>query len=351
MNPPFDLSNILANVQTVGCAPRRPLLEHDSDHDFILRIDNSTLETFQTCQRAAEFYCVERREAPSTPALLFGSAIHEGLAVLYGGPRTTERITDAVQATLNHMRTYYSPSADEWRTPQLACETMIAYCETYANELIRPVIADDGKRFVERPFSLHVGTITIDATLPYPARKLTDAIDSDEPLYIRKLHIFWSGRLDLAVTENDDNVWVTDHKTTSIGGNDFFADFQLSQQMNGYVWALRRLLPKRNIVGTIINAIIQRKPTKTGKQLEFRRESVYQPLWMEKEWVSDMLTNVERFAHSLVTGKFPKSTKWCFGKYGRCKYHEVCTIQPELRMSFLHGINYQNVTWSPLSDR
>jgi hypothetical protein len=77
----------------------------------------------------------------------------------------------------------------------------------------------------------------------------------------------------------------------------------------------------------------------------------YQPEWMQNEWKQDMLSGVEQFMHSVTNNKFPKATKWCFGKYGKCKYHDVCTSPPNLRHAFLHGINYQNVTWSPLNDR
>lgn len=341
-------NNLLSDIpSTFDDKPKRPLLEHDKDHDYILRIDNTTLERFQTCARSAEFYCVNRRQSRDSAALAFGGAIHEGLAVLYRDG--FNQITKAVEVTLAKIKSTWQPEADEWRTPQLACETIIDYAEKYKHDTIKP-ITYDGELFVERAFSLYLGSIHLDRTLPQTAFELgvTMSEGQDQPLYINKLHILWSGRLDMAVTEGDDNVFVLDHKTTSIMGDQFFADFQLSQQMLGYVWAMRKLLPERNVIGTIVNAIAQRKPTKTGKSLEFKRQTFFQNLWMQEEWERDVMAGIERFVHSLCVGFFPKSPKWCFGKYGKCPYHEVCTLPPDLRMSLLNSGEYVNVTWSPL---
>lgn len=340
----FD--NLLAGVPSrYDAKPKRPLLEHDRDDDYILRIDNTTLEKFQACSRASKFYCVDRRQLRDSPALAFGGAIHEGLAVLYR--EGFGAVTSAVELTMTTLREKYSPNSDEWRTPQLACETILDYVDKYRNEHIKPVIFE-GAPFVEKPFSLYVGEIHVDATLPYTYADLSDKKDSTELMYINKIHILWTGRLDMAITENDDNVFVLDHKTTSIGGVQFFSDFILSQQMLGYSWALRRLMPARNILGMVVNAIIQRKPTKTGKALEFVRQTYFHQKWMQDEWVQDVMSEISRFVNCLTTGFFPKATKWCFEKYGRCPYHEACTLPPDMRETFINSDEYVNVTWSPL---
>jgi len=339
----FD--NLLANVPSrFDDKPKRALLEHDRDHDYVLRIDNTTLERQQTCPRSSQFYCVDRRQARASSALSFGGAIHEGLAVLYRDGFGA--ITPAVDACLKHLQLTYAPEADEWRTPQCACETLLDYVQHYQRDDIRPVIYNSAP-FVEKAFSLHVGSINLDKTLPYTYAQLTDSPDTEQ-MYIQNLHILWSGRLDIAATQGDENVFVVDHKTSSIGGDQFFADFLLSQQMLGYAWALRKLMPESNIVGTIVNAILQRKPTKTGKALEFKRQTYFQSKWMQDEWQADVIASIEQFVHHLCQGFFPKYTKWCFGKYGKCPYHEVCTLPPDMREAFLGSSEYVNVTWSPL---
>jgi hypothetical protein len=324
--------------------PKRPLLVHDRDHDFILRIDNSTLETFQTCSRSAFYYCVERRQRHPSPALAFGGAVHEALEHIYRYGYTAADA--AMQRGLDYLHAAAPPSPDEWRTPAYLIETLQAYVKHYSlNDAIVPYNPDNNP-YVEIPFSLSLGEVIIDAELPYTYAQITDQ-DSTEPCFINKLTIMWSGKIDIAAHYGDHRVYVVDHKTTSIAGPTFFSDFMLSQQMVGYNWALRKILDSP-IAGTIVNALIIRKPTRTGKGIEFERQTYFHQDWHVTEWQSDVLSEVSRFIYSLTNDSWPKLTKWCFGKYGKCPYHEVCTLPPIQRHIMLSSPEYVNVTWSPL---
>lgn len=320
-------------------APKRMFLEREGDtDDYVLRIDNSTLETFQGCSRAAMYYCVERRQRPPSAALAFGGAIHVGLEVLYRfGFQSLSVAIIKCQEKLDEIK-FRDPN--EWRTPSVAERTLRKYVDTYAaHDPIAPLVIDD-KPFIEKPFSLVIGEI-----------ELNTHILSLDNLYIAKLTILWSGRIDIAAHYGDANVYVVDHKTSSMGGMQFFKDFMLSQQMVGYNWALRKLLPDANVVGTVVNAIIQRKPTPTGKALEFQRQVFFHTPWHISEWEKDVMSEIERFLGCLLVDYFPKCTKWCFGKYGQCPYHDVCTLPPAQRHIMLDSSEYTNVTWSPLEDR
>jgi hypothetical protein len=329
--------------------PRRPLLEHLKDHDYVLRIDNSTLEYFQSCARAAEFYCVQRRQAVPSAALTFGGAIHLGLEVFYR--EGFSALDKAIDVTVKYLEALTFRDPEEWRTPAIAEDTIRKYHAKYASyDPIEPIRVD-GVPFIEKPFSLTLGEILVDAEIPYDPDLLTDSVSGPDALYIHNLTIFWSGRIDIAAHYGDQHVYVVDHKTSSIGGPQFFADFMLSQQMVGYNWALRQLLPSHHIVGTVVNAIIQRKPTRTGRALDFERQTYFHTDWHVAEWRTDVIHHVENFLHSLLSGYFPKCTKWCFGKYGKCPYHDVCTLPPEQRAIMLATPSYTNVTWSPLDYR
>jgi len=327
-------------------APKRALLEHVHNHTYALRIDNSTLETFQTCSRAAKFYCVDRRQRLPSGALAFGSGFHLALDTIYTKGYAAE--AEAIDLALAYLSANATPNPDEWRTPALLQDAIKAYCKEYRdNDAISPIKLN-GTPLVEIPFSLTLGEIELNRHLPFTYADLTDD-DRTELMYIDKLIILWSGRIDIAGNYGDNDVYVIDHKTTSIGGPQFFADFYLSQQMVGYNWALRQILPEHKIVGTVVNAIIQRKPTRTGKGLEFARQTYFHQDWHVSEWQDDVMHEVERFVFSLVENSFPKATKWCFGKYGRCPYHEVCTLPPDQRRFMLDSREYINVTWSPLT--
>lgn len=335
-------------------APKRPLLEHVPDetnpHVYALRIDNTTLEYFQACSRASEYYTINRRQAVPGAALSFGGAIHLGLETFYREGYSPTSLTKAIAITVDYLAKTSFRDPDEWRTPAIAEDTIRKYFTHYsAFDPIKPIEVE-GKPFIEKGFSLILGEIDVNAELPYSSKQLTSSSDPDN-IFVSKLIILWSGRIDIAATCGDPSIYVVDHKTSSIGGAQFFADFMLSQQMVGYNWALRQLLPDHNIAGTIVNAIIQRKPTKTGRALEFERQTYFHTDWHVAEWKTDVMHYIENYIHSLSTGYFPKCTKWCFGKYGKCAYHDVCTLPPPQRHIMLNSAEYTNVTWSPLDDR
>lgn len=328
--------------------PKRPLLTHDSANDYVLRIDNTTLEIFQGCPRAAQFYCVNRRQALPTAALQFGGAVHVGLETLYRDG--FHAITFAIEAALANLDEIKFRDPDEWRTPMVLQDTLEKYVAKYSiNDPCKPIKVE-GVPFIERPFALVLGEIEVNLTLPYTEDQLTQN-GNDEPIYINKLTILWTGRIDIAANYGDAHVYVVDHKTSSIGGPQFFADFMLSQQMVGYNWALRHMLPNHKILGTVVNAIIQRRPTKTGRALEFERQVYFHTAEHVAEWEQDVMAQVATFVNSLVEGFFPKQTKQCFGKYGKCPYHDVCTLPSNQRHFILDSVEYSNVTWSPLDAR
>jgi hypothetical protein len=349
----FDLDEPLDLNEQKGLphvnAIKRPLLEHDKDHDYILRIDNTTLEIFQGCPRAAEFYCVNRRQAIPSAALQFGGAVHVGLEHLYR--HGFHELSFAIDAALKNLDEIKFRDPEEWRTPLVLQDTLEKYVEKYGGDDAVKPIKVDGEKFIERPFSLVLGEIEINDKLSYSSQTLTQTGNETEGLYIAKLTILWSGRIDIAANYGDAHVYVVDHKTTSIGGPQFFADFMLSQQMVGYNWALRRMLPSHAVLGTVVNAIMQRRPTKTGRALEFERQVYFHTKWHIEEWERDVMSQVETFVHSLNEGFFPKQTKQCFGRYGKCPYHDVCSIPPNQRHLILGSDEYSNVTWSPLDAR
>lgn len=348
MNEPnpfgFDPNEAGLPAQKEG---KRPLLEHISGDDYALRIDNSMLEVFETCPRSAEYYAVNRRQAPPSAALAFGGAIHEGLAILYKQGFTRANLAEAIDATTNYL--LKNPVApDQWRTPELACDILREYFDKYElTDPIKPIMIE-GEIGVERRFSLALGVIDVNAVIDQPVQLLTNRTDIDIPdTAIKRIHVLWTGRMDIACTHLSDVISVCDHKTSSMGGPTFFQDFQLSQQTHGYCWAVSKLIGKP-VTSFILNAIIQRKPSRTGKNLTLERQFYKYEEAHLQEWERDVMAHVENFVHCLYTNYFPKNTKWCMGKYGRCQYHDICTLPPEQRLVMLNSSLYQNVSWSPL---
>lgn len=326
---------------------KRPILipVDPENHIYALRIDNTTLSTHTSCNRAGQYYAITRRQATPKAALAFGNAIHVGLEHFYKGLDINSCCQKILDALVD-----YSPDESEWRTPTLAVETMLAYAKHYhlAQDFV-PHRRTDGSLAVEIPFSLPLGEFPINAHFPMPRSFYTGENIPDEPPhpYVSTLQVYWTGKIDLIDNPIGD-AFVVDHKTSSIGGSQFFSDFELSHQMIGYNWAARQLFPELNIRGTVINALIQRKPTRTGTAREFSRVTHFVSDWHVEEWKRDMGLLIRSFLTNLIQSYFPRNTSHCFGKYGRCPYHDVCTLPPNQRSIMLSTSSYTDVVWSPL---
>ena len=185
----------------------------------------------------------------------------------------------------------------------------------------------------------------------------------EKKVFVTRIHLAWSGRMDVIAHANNMNR-VVDHKTTSIAGDQVIQDFHLSNQTVGYVWAARQLWPDLDIRGFAANFIHLKKPTKGSTGLMdkgprggepslnfFRAYFEYSPDRLA-QWVTNVQHILSDFIHSLSRGYFPAHTKWCFGKYGACPYHVSCVEDdPRVRDRILQSDMFKPVTWNPLADR
>jgi len=338
----FQFPDLNEVFTTPPVKPKRPLLTRiGTSHDFLLQLDNTTSSIMHTCPRASKYYTIERRQKPDRAPLIFGGAIHAGLEVVH--KFGYEQEAAGVQALLNYFEQNPYNTAGQWRTPSYAVEAFRKYCSYWSlMDNLTPI----GPDWVEKAFALNIGSFDINDTLPFTYSEITDE-DSDEPVYIATLHVQWTGKIDIGAHNGDRNIWVVDHKTSSMGGPSFFADFQLAQQTHGYMWAMQEILG-HPISGFILNALIIRQPTRTGKGIEFDRKTYEYSQESIVEWKQDMLHSVEAYVHALCNDAFPKYTSWCMGKYGACQYHDICTLPAAQRRFMLYSDYFANVTWSPL---
>lgn len=336
------------NIGSHKETPRKPLLIHLEGDDYALRIDNSSLEYFTTCARSAEYALLRGRVPKPKAALQYGSAIHKALEMLYtrktlGSSVTMGEIQVEMEKEFSH-----DVGPGEWRTPEKALDTITRYANKYRGVDNFTVALDgNGKPMVEIPFSYPIGQIPINATLPY-SKDLLLGEGGPEKLYVNTIHVFWTGKIDMVV-EMEGDLWVVDHKTSSILGGTYWKDFELSQQTIGYVWACEQMLG-RPLKGLLLNVIIGRRPTKTGVSVDFERKRYMYPPHAKEEWIENTMYLVSDAVSYLTRGFFPKMTKWCVGKYGLCPYHDVCTLPPNQRDFLLNSDEYVNNTWSPLDE-
>lgn len=341
----------------------RELLTHLHGDDYLLVVDNSAIETFTTCNRYAYHYLVHAREGHArNAALTFGGAIHVGLEHIERDEgREAWSETDTAKYVVQYFQDNPTPT-DEYRNPVTALEVLAAYRERRKlPDYQWEVVSDNQGPLIERPFEIPLGVLEVNSEIHLP--------HWENARFVGKVHVAWAGRIDEVVHVHNLNR-VADHKTTSIAGDQFTGDFHLNNASIGYVWAGQQLWPEKNISGFCLNAIHLRKPiagvplTSPGPRggkpaLDFFRAYFDYSQERINAWEDNAMTLVEDFLTCLVREQergagrgFPMHTKWCFNKYGKCQFHDVCTVdQHEARMRLLHSEMYKNVTWDPTLER
>lgn len=341
-----DLLDIsLEDTKPVQNLPRKKLLTHLDGDDYILRMDNTALENFLSCDRAAFYRLILGRTSGGTSALTYGSAIHAALEYYYTHGLDLQAMLRAGEAEFAKS----PPEVGEWRNYDTFEAAIKGYLSHYGlhtqHDVFTPVIHLD-QVCVERRFEDHLGEVEINAELPFSRELLVIDSEDPSPLYIRKLHIVWTGVIDILAHQGE-HLWVVDHKTTSIEGPSYYDAFNLSQQFVGYTRAAQKILGVP-VSGALLNCIIGRKPTKTGTSLAFSRRYYPYSKWLIDEWQSEILVLVADFVDRLRSGLFPKRTLWCTNKFGTCPYMSVCQMEPEHRLMMLNSSNYTNYVWDPL---
>lgn len=361
LTDPLSLSIPLASPSREAdpSLPTRRLLQPSPSHpdDYILEIDNSSLEVFTTCPRSAENYLVRSRESSRDgSATSFGKLFHscEELRLRHG---FCEAVAERQRELVYNHFLHAPPTPGDHRTPERMLQVLRLYNERYANDRWHEkVLTHESEQMVERSFKVELCTLPLNCLLPYSMAQLVTERDGEawteevgtEGFHVSSLHILWTGRID-AVLSSDDSLWVVDHKTSSIGGPQYFEDFRLSNQTVGYCWAAQKLLGLP-VSGLILNAIIMRRPTKAGKDNEFDRRNFWYSADRLREWEENAKNVVSDFVANLIRGFFPQHTKWCCAKYGICQYHENCSLPRENRSADLASSLYRNVTWNPITE-
>lgn len=323
--------------------------------DDALFIDNSSLERFTTCPRSAQYYiCNKRESSDERIALSFGKAIHKILEARYKHnpnvvtkvPGISEHDTNEIMlaAARDAFADWKNDDAEEFRNFSTAVTFIEKYNSHYPMEGFEVLRLPDGNPAIEVPFAVPLGELEING--PLLVRNPAGDIAEKE---FSTLKIIWTGRIDLII-KREGNIFLMDHKTTSMMGPQYFKEFDLSSQVYGYVWAASKLLNTR-ISGFLVNALAFRKPTPKGKPYEFQRYPVSVDTSLVSEWVDDCLHIVSDFIEQARRGYMPKHTKWCVGKYGPCPYIPICSLPPQGgREIMLSSGNYKDVLWNPLDN-
>lgn len=323
----------------------------DSDH-LILRIDWSSLSDQLSCNRLAEFKLVHSKSRATTPALVFGAAMHSALELYYKRGRLCDKsqlYTDAKLIIDKEFAESGLLASKDYRTPEYCLESFVRYVNFYKDEPFFATQYED-KPMVEFGFHFPLGeTLFNPRTFDlYTPGQLTTNADLEQAAprdKMIRLSIEWSGLVDGIFSDGDTN-YVVDHKTTSMISGDFFDTFEIATQPIGYVLACKRNLPEIPISGFMVNVIACRKPTKSGVSFEPMRRIYHYQEHHFQDWILDTLAIINELLFNLSENYFPRKTSWCAGKYGKCAFFDVCNLPPAMRMAQLE--TYQHNTWKPV---
>lgn len=342
-----------------------PLNLVDGDTLFI---DNSSLESFQTCPRQAQYsVSARRRAAVDRVPLRFGGITHKVLEPRYRSSEPMYAQTAPVQKEMISVaeREFlgvkqpdgsrvggWSPPSDDYRTFDMMLQVIQGYGTYYPYESFDVLRLPDGRPFVEFPFALPLGEIHVNAdflvqTLGFDSEGKIVKVGEPVVKFIAVLRIMWTGRIDLVYSMSG-GTYLMDHKTSSMATN--MQEFELSHQFYGYKWAVEQIL-KTPVTGCVINRIVVRKPTKTGQGTTFERKLIAFQDGLAADWRTDILHIIADYAEMVRRGHMPKHTGWCVGKFGACQFHKVCSLDTlEQRDLVLSSGEYEDNIWSPLTE-
>lgn len=287
-------------------------------------IDSTSLTTFQTCPTKHDLQMRQGYKSRyGSPALTFGGAIHAGAAEWHKGRgeiAALMAIEEAWPANYN---------VDDFRTKGKAIDVMRGYIRRYPSENFQV-------KMVEVPFLLDTG-MWCDCTnciwkgdIPEsPAIKVA----APSWLYDEKVFTGWEcpicqhpvesieyGGIFDGLIDFGGQIYILEHKTTSVMGSTYFNQFRPNNQISGYVWAGQQLSGSP-VSGALVNAmgVYAKGETKFDRQIIGRTTDEI------IEWKRNIQTVCSEIARAQHAKRYEMRTVSCT-MYGKCTFLEVCQL-------------------------
>jgi hypothetical protein len=305
---------------------------------------------WQTCPAKFEL-SIERHWQPrmKSAPLGFGAVIHEGLAEWYRGGMNSLNNLQRLDAAIAKIHEKFPKDhpVDDYRNLNNAERLMRQYANEYPGENFSVLQ-------IEVPFTLDLG-LSLSVCADIFALNLT----TGELVLMRKgcwhinewdalrcescgleLEVIEYGGIVDAITAFGQVLYVLEHKTTSQMGPLYFTQYQTSNQVTGYCWAVKGLSGGR-VGGANINAMCL---TSSGK-ITLKREMTNRNDQDFMRWKRYIQAECNAIARCRQTGIWPYRTEQCLGKYGLCSYHSVHTLSTELEQQRRLESDYEVREW------
>jgi len=350
-------------------------------HEIVM--DNSSFTNWDACYAKGVIAGALKKQGTRGEINLdFGSCVHEAMetkflggsiqdqvmAAIWSGEAVQSAKADGFEAPTeseHHDKWLRLPVNEGIKSQEQVRKLIAAYHVHYSMGDDYDVLYLDGKPMVEQSFRFPMGQVSIELA----TEELLQLFCVEGNTYNKgdtvTIQIYWQGKIDL-ICRWRNQLWVLDHKTTSVMGPKFMDSFYRASQMLGYFWACNELVrygyekfevktAEGNMVpvdgsklqGVLVNALAVRK---SGFQFETFPMPIPKP--NVEEWVDDTL---QRFGYLILqtadyyaTQNLVPTREHCVTKYGRCEFYDVCEAPAKMRKALLNSPTFKTSTWSPL---
>jgi len=315
-----------------GNAPKEMLsmtTEGDQTH---VKINFSSLDLIQTCPRKAYYTLVRKIRGGTSPALMFGTAVHKALESWYLTPLEQRIIpTNALDKAKLHLYSSDRPFGPDSEVPMYnAIHEFIMHSD--------PNVPDSDKRC-----QLNGIKILVEYFKRYKDDGLTVVSDSKGPMVERRvefpihvspdLKITYFGTVDV-ILENKQTgvVMVVDHKTTSALGSGFYNRVKPNHQYTGYVQGAQVDLGLDTNLFMINGLQVAKTKYDFARQVTERTEEDFEEL------KNAVLMNVRLFMTFHESGIWPQNAPQPCTMYGSCKFLKACEVPSNIRESVIRSL-------------
>lgn len=327
--------------------PRSPFVAASPNLQFAW--DSVSITIAKECPRRYQYKMLEgwqSKNPNSAIALAFGILVHSGIEGYHrlrtnGG--THEEATHIALQRLTSDPLYVQlPTEDEVqdakviaaedeendgvdlrnsrvRTRYYLWRTLVWYFEHYRLDPMEVVTRSDGQPAVELSFCVPVGFALSDGT-----------------------EVLLAGHLDKVVRFND-QLYVSDIKTTKSITTAWRQEFDLSHQMSGYTFGGRVAL-EEPVHGVVIDGIC----LQVGA-VKFARHFTQRSDGQLGEYIRDLRLLTDEYEHYAAEQYWPMRQSYC----RFCEFSLVCRQPPEMRGGYLRQFFKQDKAsaWNPLRPR
>jgi len=299
--------------------------------DRLAWFDNSTIESFQNCNREAWYNAFHGFGVKSAP-MAAGSVWHSGLEVF-------NKTKDLSQANLALAREYEKHKGVLLNGPtRLAFGAINATLAQYASKYANDQVVHHAQ---EVSFAIWMQGEHEPLGIKCPPGNCQEHPEFYDACF------WYVGRFDGIVTYLG-SLWLLEHKTTGQLGPSYQQGLQMSRQARAYMYGVKKILATNNYEGPPLKGVLF-DVTKFAAQVEFNRFGVLIHDAYLREWEEETYDLVAQIRQSWTSTRKPtKNTKSCT-KYGQCPYIDLCQAWAGKDKTDKPGLvgNFKIEPWTP----